>query len=53
MTDEQETVHIPSALFEDVVRKKVGSAKKGKVGVVYLPGDWVGSEVTVVRRRKD
>jgi len=53
MADEQETVLLGTVRFDDVLHKKVGSAKKGKVGILYLPKDWVGSEVTVVRRRKD
>lgn len=53
MAEEQETVLLGTVPFRDALHKKVGSAKKGKVGIVYLPKDWVGSEVTVIRRSRE
>lgn len=51
MTSEP-TVELGSANLSDVVSKKVGSVKKRTIGIVYLPEEWIGSDVIVVRKKK-
>jgi len=52
MDDDEPKVELGTARLSDVQSKKVGSVKQHSIGVVYLPGEWIGSEVIVVRRRK-
>lgn len=52
MGNDEMIVQLGMAQLQDVQTKTVGSVKKHTIGVVYLPGDWIGSEVVVVRRRR-
>ena len=53
MDNQGETAKDPRIVIELTSASQMLVKTVGKSGIVYLPSDWIGCEVIVVRRKKE